>query len=369
MERANYSDIPSFQNDLITIRLGKAPHQTDIHISEQTLRKSSLYLNRALNKLATQSTHRTITLSEIHATEFYIYYQWLLTGKLHTRKPSAGCEIRTLVMVCSLGHLLVDTDFLDTVHDAIIQFSTEDHPGTLEGFILAGTALYDCIPGFASKANPFIDVVVELIWKMELSMSSIRRVIREAFEGYEVGLGERGDGFIREVFRVLGEECLAGGELLGEKVRGWEGSCRYHLHGEERECYRIKAKRLLEEAEKSMETEVAKEVSQPEATESPQEAPQMKEEEDAKEVEEPNDEVAPDVIPEASHVGRQVARQSTQPKVPLFKGASEFAMRFTKVLGIAGGYSRKRSVSSGYDFDTRRDSATGTDMSYDFPKF
>ncbi|KAF7573482.1 hypothetical protein Ptr902_14162 [Pyrenophora tritici-repentis] len=118
-----------------------------------------------------------------------------------------------------------------------------------------------------------------------------------------------------------------------------------------------------------METEVAKEVSQPEATESPQEAPQMKEEEDAKEVEEPNDEVAPDVIPEASHVGRQVARQSTQPKVPLFKGASEFAMRFTKVLGIAGGYSRKRSVSSGYDFDTRRDSATGTDMSYDFPKF
>ncbi|KAL7778030.1 hypothetical protein CFE70_004704 [Pyrenophora teres f. teres 0-1] len=322
MERANYSDIPS-------------PHQTDIHVSESTLRKSSLYLNRALNKLATQSTHRTITLSEIHATEFSIYYQWLLTGKLHTRKPSAGCEIRTLVMVCSLGHLLVDTDFLDTVHDAIIQFSTEGHPGTLEGFILAGTALYDCIPGFASKANPFIDVVVGLVWKEELSMSRIRKVIREAFEGYEVGLGERGDGFIREVFRVLGEECLEGGELLGERPT---------------------------------ETEIPKEVLQPKQADLPDEVTPPQEAEEMNEVEGSKDEVAPDVVPEAGHVERP-ARQSIQPKMPLFKGASEFAMRFTKVLGIAGGYSRKRSVSSEYDFDTRRDSATGTDMSYDFPKF
>ncbi|CAE7032858.1 hypothetical protein P3342_006943 [Pyrenophora teres f. teres] len=308
MERANYSDIPSFQNDLITIRLGKAPHQTDIHVSESTLRKSSLYLNRALNKLATQSTHRTITLSEIHATEFSIYYQWLLTGKLHTRKPSAGCEIRTLVMVCSLGHLLVDTDFLDTVHDAIIQFSTEGHPGTLEGFILAGTALYDCIPGFASKANPFIDVVVGLVWKEELSMSRIRKVIREAFEG------------------------------------------------------------LLDEAEKPTETEIPKEVLQPKQADLPDEVTPPQEAEEMNEVEGSKDEVAPDVVPEAGHVERP-ARQSIQPKMPLFKGASEFAMRFTKVLGIAGGYSRKRSVSSEYDFDTRRDSATGTDMSYDFPKF
>ncbi|CAA9961328.1 hypothetical protein PTMSG1_04712 [Pyrenophora teres f. maculata] len=368
MERANYSDIPSFQNDLITIRLGKAPHQTDIHVSESTLRRSSLYLNRALNKLATQSTHRTITLSEIHATEFSIYYQWLLTGKLHTRKPSAGCEIRTLVMVCSLGHLLVDTDFLDTVHDAIIQFSTEGHPGTLEGFILAGTALYDCIPGFASKANPFIDVVVGLVWKEELSMSRIRKVIREAFEGYEVGLGERGDGFIREVFRVLGEECLEGGELLGERVSGWEGSCRYHLHGEGKECYRVKAKRLLDETEKPTETETPKEVLQPKEGDLPDEVTPPEEAEEMNEVEGSKDEVAPDVVPEAGHVERP-ARQSIQPKMPLFKGASEFAMRFTKVLGIAGGYSRKRSVSSEYDFDTRRDSATGTDMSYDFPKF
>ena len=148
-------------------------------------------------------------------------------------------------MVCSLGHLLVDTDFLDTVHDVIIQYSTENHPGMLEGFIMAGTALYDCIPGFASTTNPFIDVVVGLIWKENLGASGIRRVIKQSFEGYEVGLVQRGDGFIREVFRVLGEECLHGGEV-GERVSGWEGSCRYHLHGQERECYRVKAKRFVE---------------------------------------------------------------------------------------------------------------------------
>ena len=68
--------------------------------------------------------------------------------------------------------------------------------------------------------------------------------MREAFEGYEVGIGERGNSFIGDVFRVLGEECLEDGEL-GDRVKGWEGSCRYHLHGVKRECYRVKAKRFV----------------------------------------------------------------------------------------------------------------------------
>ena len=111
-----------------------------------------------------------------------------------------------------------------------------------------------------------------------------------------------------------------------------------------------------------------KEASQSKPTELLDEASQLKETEEIKEADQPRDEVASDVVPETDLVGRP-AGQPIHPKMPLFKGASEFAMRFTKVLGISGGYSRKRSGSSGFDFDTRRDSATETDMRYDFPKF
>jgi len=120
--------------------------------------------------------------------------------------------------------------------------------------------------------------------------------------------------------------------------------------------------RLLEEAEQSAETELPKEASQPKPTELLDDASQ------SKEADQPKDEVAPDAMPETDPVGRP-AGHPIPPKMPLFKGASEFAMRFTKVLGISGAYSRKRSGSIGFDFDTRRDSATETDMRYDFPKF
>lgn len=90
--------------------------------------------------------------------------------------------------------------------------------------------------------------------------------------------------------------------------------------------------------------------------------------EELKEVDQSTDELIPEVDADAENL-EQPARKATPPKLPLFKGTSGFAMRFTKALGIVGGYSRKRPGSSGFDFDTRRDSATETDMRYDFPKF
>ena len=74
---------------------------------------------------------RTVDLPDALANIFAIYLEWLRTGVLYTRTENKGDELYLLSRACIIGHELRDTDFIDIIHDAVIQCHTENCPELL----------------------------------------------------------------------------------------------------------------------------------------------------------------------------------------------------------------------------------------------
>jgi hypothetical protein len=111
----------SFERPVVVVRVGTGEKQIDCLIQEEIIRRSQL-CNEALG----ENVQRIIILPDVAVASFSIYYQWLRTGKLHTKTVFAHKELEILARACILGHFLDDTDFIDSIHNAVLQYCTED---------------------------------------------------------------------------------------------------------------------------------------------------------------------------------------------------------------------------------------------------
>jgi len=123
------------------VRVGKGASVADFVIHEKMIRRSSEFSNKALSGSWREAQDQVVHLPEYWATDFDIYHRWLLEGRLYSQTPDPSgpmvalmSELLVLQPLSDLGHFLQDTDFLDTISDAILQCAKELK------------AMYGCIP-------------------------------------------------------------------------------------------------------------------------------------------------------------------------------------------------------------------------------
>lgn len=190
--------------------------------------------------------------SRLYHDTFNIHLQWLLTGKLHTRlrpeplanddnaaklppyalraqqQQALNDELLSNVDLIRLDHYLLDTDFRDTVGDAITQ-CTAELLSIERGFpLLDGATFLDEVP----NDSPTRKLVVELAaWTADNVSIKVLCML---------GRGEN------LVFKLNLLQALSSRFLSLVSTSPFDGcktSCEYHCHGSKKLCYREKLKR------------------------------------------------------------------------------------------------------------------------------
>jgi hypothetical protein len=120
--------------------VGKGASVVDFVIHEKSIRNSSEFFKNALHGSWREAQDKAVHLPEFCATEFDVYHRWLLEGKLYSRKATAASvnkqsrsttiqglwlELLEIAPLSDLGHDLLDTNFMDTLSDAILQCTKE----------------------------------------------------------------------------------------------------------------------------------------------------------------------------------------------------------------------------------------------------
>jgi len=247
--------IRGFGTQMITVRVGKDNQTQDFAIYETLIRKSSTFVDNALKGSWRESTDRVVTLPEFDCMYFGIYHQWLLTGKLHSKmdpkvldesyrrykemnsdaifNPEEYALLNELVyleMLSHLGHYLLDTNFMDTVSDAMIQIAKEFRS---HGCIFSrptASFIYDVIP----EGSPTRSLVADLVaWTATWQQIRLLRVDRT---GEKV---ESHPDFISDVLQALALKHISPQTSISPLLMD-ETSCKYHSHGDEKPCYRKK---------------------------------------------------------------------------------------------------------------------------------
>ena len=113
---------------------------THFIVYEKVIRKPSAFVANILKDPRYQSNERVISLPGFQAKTFNLYHQWLLTGKLYSKNALTAPEFRffreisLLAWAIILGHYLLDTNFLDTLSDAMIQCVSQQQHGVFRFF-------------------------------------------------------------------------------------------------------------------------------------------------------------------------------------------------------------------------------------------
>jgi len=237
---------------MITIRVGSGKDVQDFAVYETLIRRSSTFVDNALKGSWRESTDRVITLPAFEANHFGIYHLWLRSGKLHSklspemssqvyraREPvdesvdaqlyKIATELVVLLKLCHLGHYLLDTKFRDAVSDAILQCTAEmkSHGISFPGSF--GPQFYKVIP----QGSPSRSLVANLTaWNGSAQHIAALR----ACQGSE----EHAD-FIMDVQEAVTRRFMLATPSTSP-LEGWETSCKYHSHGDDKPCYRNKTK-------------------------------------------------------------------------------------------------------------------------------
>lgn len=247
---------------MITIRVDESKDQQDFVIYEKLIRKSSTFIDNELNKPWRGSTSRVVALPEFTYTTFGVYHLWLHTGQLHSRcdptevagwyrqhiesmpEPKVSLEacalsseIINLELLSRLAHYLLDTDFMDTVNDAIIQCVLELDMGR-EWFSLFrhGPEIYKVVP----EGSPTRSLLVDLIaWTADSPQIAKLREGPLSPQDKEVHAE-----FTMDVLQVIASRFLSKTPSTSP-LEGWQTSCKYHSHGDEKPCYRKKTEKYV----------------------------------------------------------------------------------------------------------------------------
>jgi hypothetical protein len=219
-------------NRVITVKVGVLG--VDFAVYEGAVRNSSQFFAKALKGPWREAQDRLVTLPSVRPQHFKIYYQWVLTGRLHSRPEqdsAAGMELMLLSSLAGLGHYLMDTSFIDIVSDALLQMAAESRSGRLL-LLPLGSSFYKMSPAGSSTRSVIADLSA---WY--LSFDDIE-IMKAAFDKSE--LAEHPD-FVMDLLHAMAAKFL--GPRAGHSpLEGWETSYKYHSHGDKKPCYREKFK-------------------------------------------------------------------------------------------------------------------------------
>ena len=238
---------------MITIRVGAGDEQQDFVIHEKVIRKASEFVDTTMKGPWLESQERVISLPEVTPGTFNVYMRWLMTSKLHSKVESAEAakyyphedhyteqtykfwalwkELVYLRHLSHLGHYLLDTDFTDTVSDAVLQCTAELQSHRSRFPLSYGSNFYKEIP----DGSPTRKLVAELIaWTAKAKKFNAR--LTESSKIHP--------DLMMDLLRAMASRYLSS-EPSTSPLEGWETSCKYHCHGENKPCYREKASRCV----------------------------------------------------------------------------------------------------------------------------
>jgi hypothetical protein len=231
---------------MVTIRVGRPGETHDFAVYEKLIRNSSAFMDAALKEPWKESASRVVCLPDFRNETFDIYHLWLLSGKLHSRKqrqndsntkvslPSISDlydEIFTLRSLSHLGHYLLDTDFTDTVCDALFHVCRDSQSTGMVFPISFAQGFYKVIP----QGSPIRSLVADVIaWTTTYStIGSVKRHYPDYVH----------PDFLMDLLHAMSKRFLSPGTSTSP-LRKPKLSCKYHSHGDEKECYRKKRDRV-----------------------------------------------------------------------------------------------------------------------------
>ncbi|KAI4688011.1 uncharacterized protein J4E84_004939 [Alternaria hordeiaustralica] len=236
VRRGFAADAAFTKKNMITFKVGHGGKAVFL-VPEDRIRASSEFVDAAMRGPWQESQERVITLPDFDIHTFGIYFQWLVTGVVHSKSYLADgndpalplfTEMLLLPKLSDLGHYLLDTDFRDTLNDVLIQCTVEIHRSRGGRFPPNfGSDFYHKTP----DQSPTRKLVTALAaWEIqEFHFPAMEKERDTVNTDYMMDL-------LIAVTRRLVPSTRGKSPL-----DGWETSCKYHCHGDEKPCYRKKA--------------------------------------------------------------------------------------------------------------------------------
>ncbi|KAF2801691.1 uncharacterized protein BDZ99DRAFT_528162 [Mytilinidion resinicola] len=112
----------------IIVRVGSPP--TDFSVHESLVCSRSPFFANAMNGAWAEAESRVVPLPDDAPSTFALYRTWLYTGLLACKSSSDSDEWELLACAYVLGEKLQDSDFKDTVIDAMVEKFNKHHPTT-----------------------------------------------------------------------------------------------------------------------------------------------------------------------------------------------------------------------------------------------
>jgi hypothetical protein len=215
--------LPRLGYPSIIVRVGDEPERTDFSVHEDLICSRSRFFANAMRHDWKESEDRIVPLPDDLPSTFAIYRTWLYSGLLTSRGFSTTEEWGVLCSAYILGEKLQDSEFKDTVIDAMIEKINEE-------------------PMF--EFNP--EMVVE-IYENTPPQSHARRLLVDlyTFAGKSSWLSKEKREFLHEDFLYA---LLVQFMKSKEKPVGiiapyhHQSTCAYHEHGGKLQgpCYKTK---------------------------------------------------------------------------------------------------------------------------------
>ncbi|KAI4608094.1 hypothetical protein J4E83_009277 [Alternaria metachromatica] len=237
VRRGFAADAAFTKKNMITFKVGHGGKAVFL-VPEDRIRASSEFVDAAMRGPWQESQERVITLPEFDRDTFGIYFEWLVTGVVHSKfGPADGndrsIELKNLYLemlhlprLCDLGHFLIDTDFRDTLNDILLQCASEAKGTSITLPPSFGSRFYEKTP----EGSPTRKLVADLV--------------AGGIEQYHLKkLGMNPDNmhsdYIMDLLLAMSVRLDTWSSV--SPLRGWQTSCKYHCHGDEKPCYRKKA--------------------------------------------------------------------------------------------------------------------------------
>jgi hypothetical protein len=227
---------------MVTIRVGPPGETHDFAVYEKLIRNSSAFMDAALKEPWKESASRVVCLPDFRNETFDIYHLWLLSGKLHSRKertndsntkvppPSLSYlngEVIALRKLSHLGHYLLDTDFTDVVCDALLQCCHDLASIRYQFPVTIAPSFYKDIPNGSPIRSLIVDVIA---WTTTHSgVARLEHIHRDDVH----------PDFTMDLLLAVTKRFMSLGTSTSP-LQEPKLSCKYHSHGDEKECYRKK---------------------------------------------------------------------------------------------------------------------------------
>jgi hypothetical protein len=239
---------------MVTIQVDQGYTKRNFHVYKNLISAKSEFINNALKGDWRESKDRLVELPEFSSEDFEVYHVWLLTGRLHCRdgdkdyadqcldldKPedlkdyegSLWWEMDKLGNLSDLGHYLLDTDFTDTVSDAMIQCMIELHAEKCPFPVAKGPDMIAKLP----ESSPTRKLIFDLVaWTTD--EAQMRRISADLRAN---PTEEENLGFMIGVSMAMTSKLTSSTPPPSSPLESWkspETACKYHSHGKGNFCY------------------------------------------------------------------------------------------------------------------------------------